>query len=116
MTKHIYITILSLLCTLSAFATDYGILVNSKTYYNATYKGKDQYTGTYDEYLAHVPVKKGDLLQLCQPFNTDARWAVALDKSSVSGFTYDSENERYLSNVEGCYDFYIKLKYGEDQL
>ena len=116
MTKHIYITILSLLCTLSAFATDYGILVNSKTYYNATYKGKDQYTGTYDEYLAHVPVKKGDLLQLCQPFNTDARWAVALDKSSVSGFTYDNENERYLSNVEGCYDFYIKLKYGEDQL
>jgi len=115
MNKRGLLVVLFLVCAIWAFA-QYGILVNSQTYYAAEYRGKDSNTGKYDEYLAHVPVKKGDLLQLCEPFNVDARWAVPLDQYSVNGFTYDSEHNRYRSSVEGCFDFYIKLLYGEDQL
>ena len=97
----------------SASAGNYGILVNGKTYFQAEYKGKDGMTGTYDEYLAHVSVKSGDYLQLYDA-EYKAKWVVDLDKYSVSGFTKGTD--RYTASVTGCYDFYIKLKYGEDQL
>ena len=101
-----------LFCSSFAWA-QYGILVNGETYYAAEHKGKDSNTGTYEEYMAHVPVKSGDYCQLC---NAEAReiWVVDLDTWSVAGF--ERKNDRYKVNVTGCYDFYIKLKYGEDQL
>lgn len=112
MKKRGFVAVLFLVCSVWVFA-QYGVLVNSKTYYAGTHV--DDNDG-YTQYLAHVPVQKGDYLQLCQPFNMDSRWAVALDKYSVSGFSYESDKERYTASVDGCFDFYIKLKYGEDQL
>ena len=44
----------------------------------------------------------------------NAIWAVALNTYSVEGFTLNGN--KYDVTVSGCYDFYIKLKYGEDEL
>ncbi len=82
-------------------------------YFAAEYRGKDTNTGTYDEYLAHVPVKSGDYFQLYDA-EYQAAWAVDLDTWSVAGFT--RKGDRYEASASGCYDCYIKLKYGEDQL
>ena len=113
--KKILIVLIALLGTIGSRAAGYGILVNGKTYYEANYRGKDDNTGQYDEYLAHVKVAKGDYCQLCD-LAYDAQWAVKLDTYSVAGFTYNESQNRYDVNVSGCYDFYIKLKYGDDQL
>ena len=72
---------LSSLFTLSA--AEYGILVNGTTYYAGSHV--DDNNG-FTQYLAHVSIQNGDFFQLCDPFN-DARWAVALDKYRVAGFT-----------------------------
>ena len=99
-----------------ASAADYyGVLVNGTTYFAADYKGKDGNTGEYDEYRAHVAFQAGDVFQLYNPVAKEA-WAVPLDKYTVSGFTYDGSKNRYTASVTGCYDCYIKLKYGADQL
>ena len=113
MKKRAVILFVTVLCALCAGAANYGILVNGKTYFAAEYRGKDANTGTYDEYLAHVNIQKGDYCQLCD-VDYEAQWAVDLDTWSVAGFRRDGN--RYTASVTGCYDFYIKLKYGEDQL
>ena len=95
------------------YAASYGILVNGKTYFAADYRGKDTNTGTYDEYLAHVQISSGDYFQLYDA-EYQAAWAVDLDTWSETGFTRNGD--RYEASVSGCYDCYIKLKYGEDQL
>ena len=112
MRKTIFLLI-AVCYALTVSADHYGILVNGKTYYAAEYKGKDTYTGQYDEYLAHVNVKSGDYLQL---YDADfkSRWAVTLDTHSKTGFT--KNGDKYTVSVTGCYDFYIKLKYQADQL
>ena len=102
-----------LLWTTLSYANSYGILVNGQIYFAAEYRGKDSNTGTYDEYLAHVALKSGDTFQLYD-VEYDARWAVDLDTWSVAGFTRSGDH--YTSSVTGCFDCYIKLKYGEDQL
>ena len=102
-----------LLSAVWSYAGSYGILVNGTTYFAAEYRGKDSMTGTYDEYLAHVQVASGDHFQLYDVEN-EAAWAVDLDTWSVAGFTRDGDH--YEASVSGCFDCYIKLKYGEDQL
>ena len=104
---------LMLLWTTLSYANSYGILVNGQIYFAAEYRGKDSNTGTYDEYLAHVALKSGDTFQLYD-VEYDARWAVDLDTWSIAGFTRSGDH--YTSSVTGCFDCYIKLKYGEDQL
>ena len=111
--KKTGLMIIALLCAMTGWAAGYGILVNGKTYFEAEYKGKDANTGTYDEYLAHVKVNSGDYIQLYD-IGYQAAWAVELDQYSVAGFT--RAGDRYTTTNTGCYDFYIKLKYGEDQL
>ena len=110
--KKIFTLAIVLLCASLSYA-QYGILVNGKTYFAAEYRGKDDITGTYDEYLAHVSVKSGDYCQLYD-VEYDSRWAVDLDTYSVAGFKRDGN--KYTVSVTGCYDFYIKLKYEADQL
>ena len=88
----------------------YGILVNGKTYFAGT---KVANNGDYEQHLAHVSVKAGDYCQLYD-LDNKAAWAVALDTWSEKGFT--KSGDRYNVTVTGCYDFYIKLKYGADQL
>ena len=93
-------------------AASYGILVNGKMYFAGSLQ--DEFEG-FTQYLAHVQVKSGDY---CQLYDADSKaaWAVALNTYSVAGFTYDASANRYTVSVDGCYDFYIKLKYKADEL
>ena len=92
------------------FGQSYGILVNGTTYYAGSAVG--EYEG-FTQYLAHVPLQAGDYCQLYDADN-EAAWAVTLNTWSVEGFV--KNNDRYDVSVSGCYDFYIKLKYGADEL
>ena len=108
--KKIFTLFAAVLCAASMFGQSYGILVNGKTYFAGT--KVDEFEG-FTQYLAHVQVANGDQLQLCDAENR-AVWAVDLNASSVAGF--EREGDHYNATVSGCYDFYIKLKYQQDQL
>ena len=112
--KKYCILMMMCLCAWGMQAENYGILVNGTTYYAGTHMDEKDAQGR-DQYRAHVQVSSGDHLQL---YNAESKsaWAVALDTWSVDGFTYDQTNKRYNATVSGCYDFYIKLKYEDDQL
>lgn len=109
--KKILFLLAATMIAAGAFAQSYGILVNGKTYFAGTHV--DDFDG-FTQYLAHVPVKSGDYCQLCDAGNDYATWAVSLDGASVAGFTLSGD--RYNVTADGCFDFYIKLKYGQDQL
>ncbi|MEE1069616.1 MAG: hypothetical protein U0K81_03990, partial [Paludibacteraceae bacterium] len=100
------------LCALVMNAQSFGILVYGDTYFAGEPAG--EYEG-FTQYLAHVQVNNGDKLQLYDAANK-AAWAVALNSYSVAGFTYDATAACYTASVSGCYDFYIKLKWKEDEL
>jgi alpha-amylase len=108
--KKFFLILAAFVSAMSLQAASYGILVNDTVYFAGTPSG--QYEG-FDQYLAHVKVKAGDKLTLCDAEN-DAKWVVPLNEYSVAGFTLNKDH--YDATVTGCYDFYIKLKYGEDQL
>ena len=111
--KKTSLILAAMLCAAMGWAQSYGILVNGKMYYAASYEGPDPFGGGFEQYLSHVQVSNGDKLQLYDADNK-AAWAVDLDVSSVAGFTRDGDH--YNVTVSGCYDFYIKLKYEADQL
>ena len=113
--KKTGLILMAMLCCSMGWAASYGILVNGKMYFAADYKGPDGAGEGFEEYLAHVQVKNGDYCQLYD-LDNKAAWAVALNTYSVAGFTYDATNNRYNVSVDGCYDFYIKLKYEQDEL
>lgn len=108
--KKIFSIFAALLMTLSVSAASYGILVNSRYYYPGTMV--DEFEG-FTQYLAHVQLNAGDYCQLCDAENK-AVWAVEINTASVDGFTLNGQ--RYEVSVSGCYDFYIKLKYQQDEL
>ena len=110
--KKIFAFFAALCVTVCMSAANYGILVNGKIYFAGSLV--DEFEG-FTQYLAHVKVAKGDYCQLYDADNK-AAWAVELNTYSVSGFTYDAANQRYNVNVDGCYDFYIKLKWQADEL
>jgi hypothetical protein len=108
--RKIFTVFAALMMAWSMSAASYGILVNGTTYFAGT--PTSEYEG-FTQYLAHVPVKSGDKVQLCD-LDNKAAWAVTLNTSSVEGFTLSDDH--YDVTVTGCYDFYIKLKYQQDQL
>ena len=108
--RKIFTLFAAVLFAAGMFAQSYGILVNGTTYFAGTLV--DEYEG-FTQYRAHVPVQSGDHLLLCD-FDNKATWAVPLNTSSVEGFTLNGE--QYEASVDGCFDFYIKLKYQQDQL
>ncbi|MBQ7258496.1 MAG: hypothetical protein IJS57_00940 [Paludibacteraceae bacterium] len=108
--KKIYALFAAMLMTVSMSAASYGILVNGKTYFAGEPAG--EFEG-FSQYLAHVQVKAGDFCQLCDADNK-AVWAVDINPASVAGFTRNGN--QYDVTVDGCYDFYIKLKYEHDEL
>lgn len=108
--KKIFSIFAAALMTLSMSAASYGILVNGNTYFAGTHT--DDFEG-FQQYLAHVQLNAGDFCQLCDAENR-AVWAVDLNPASVAGFTRNGD--KYEVSVSGCYDFYIKLKYQEDEL
>ncbi len=93
-------------------AASYGILVNGKMYFAGSLQ--DEFEG-FTQYLARVQVKNGDYCQLYD-LDNKAAWAVPLNTYSVPGFAYDGTNQRYNVTVDGCFDFYIKLKWEADEL
>lgn len=105
-----YALFAAILVTLSMSAASYGILVNGTTYFAGEPAG--EFEG-FQQYLAHVQVKAGDFCQLCDAENK-AVWAVDINPASVAGFTRNGN--QYSVTVDGCYDFYIKLKYEQDEL
>lgn len=113
--KKVFLMMAALMVSMLMQAASYGILVNGKMYFAADYKGPDGAGEGFEEYLAHVQVHNGDY---CQMYDLDnkAAWAKPLNTWSVAGFAYDQTNDRYSVSVDGCYDFYIKLKYGADEL
>lgn len=111
--KKISVIWMMLLCATMSWAAGYGILVNGKMYFAATYEGPDPYGEGFEQYLSHVQIANGDKVQLYDAENK-AAWAVDLNTSSVTGFTRNGDH--YDATVSGCYDFYIKLKYEADQL
>ena len=113
--KKIITFIFAVLCVTMSFAQSYGILVNGKMYYAASYEGPDPYGEGFEQYLAHVQVSSGDYCQLYD-YDNKAAWAKPLNASSASGFTYDEATQRYNVTTTGCYDFYIKLKWEADEL
>jgi hypothetical protein len=108
--KKIFSIFAAALMTLSMSAASYGILVNGNTYFAGTHT--DDFEG-FQQYLAHVQLNAGDYCQLCDAENR-AVWAVDLNPASVAGFTRNGD--KYEVSVSGCYDFYIKLKYQQDEL
>ncbi len=110
MKKRISIILMMVLCATMSWAASYGILVNGKMYYQGA--KVDEFEG-FTQYLANVQVVSGDKLQLYD-YENKAGWAVDLNTYSESGFTRDGDH--YNATVSGCYAFYIKLKYQEDEL
>ena len=108
--KKLYAFFAAMLMTLNMSAASYGILVNGTTYFAGEPAG--EFEG-FQQYLAHVQVKTGDFCQLCDAENK-AVWAVDINPASVTGFTRNGN--QYSVAVDGCFDFYIKLKYEQDEL
>ena len=111
--KKVFLMMAALMVSVLLQAASYGILVNGKMYFAATYEGPDPYGEGFEQYLSHVQIANGDKVQLYDAENK-AAWAVDLNTSSVTGFTRNGDH--YDATVSGCYDFYIKLKYEADQL
>ena len=109
MKRFLNLIVLECACA-SVWASNYGILVNGNTYFAGEPAG--EYEG-FQQYLAHVQVSNGDQFQLYDAEN-QAAWAVDLNTYSVAGFTRSGDH--YVSSVSGCYDFYIKLKWEQDEL
>ena len=108
--KKTVLCIAAVLCATLSFAQSYGILVNGNCYYAGEPAG--EFEG-FTQYLAHVQVSAGDYVQLYD-YENEAAWAVDLNTHSVAGFTRNGS--KYDVTAAGCYDFYIKLKWQQDEL
>ena len=101
-----------------AFADgSYGIAVNGTTYYAGT-ENPSPGDPSFKEFMVlGLSLNAGDKFQLWDPSGNDGKgagWAVDLDGASVSAIKRDGDH--YECSEAGCFDFYIKLKYGADQL
>ncbi|MGM9747082.1 MAG: leucine-rich repeat protein [Paludibacteraceae bacterium] len=94
-------------------AASYGILVNGTTYFACTLNTGNSDPDLTEYMVLGVPLKSGDYFQLYDQENATA-WTVTLDSYSTSSVTLSSD--RYNCTSDGCYDFYIKLQVGNDQL
>lgn len=108
-----YVFILFVAVSLSVHAQSYGILVNDTMYYAATLNTSAQDPSFTEYQVLKLPLHAGDKFALCDKDNR-AVWAVLLDSYSTSNVALQSDV--YTCFQEGCYDFYIKLKYQQDQL
>ncbi len=91
--------------------SDYGILIGTRIV-KATYVGEKD---GYSEHLVKAHVNEGDSCKLINTYD-NATWMPQLDAFSVATFTLSADSSCVVCSQAGCYDFYIKLKYGADQL
>ena len=108
--KRLFSTLFAIVLALLSWAAPYGILVNGQTFIEGEAAG--EFEG-FTQYLAHVQVSAGDYCQLYDK-GYSAAWAVDVNSYSVAGFKRNGN--KIDVSVNGCYDFYIKLKYEADEL
>ncbi len=104
-----------MLCAAVMFAQEglsYGVLVNGNTLFRAEYKGVSSISGL-PEYNAKAAMVAGDKCVLVNLSNGDT-WTVPLDDASTKSISLGSGS--YVASADGCYDFWLKLSYGNDQL
>lgn len=111
--KKIFTLFAAAMMAVGMSAANYGIMVNGSDYH-AGDENPTPADPSFKEYMVlGLDLKAGDKCQLYDKDN-EAGWAVPLDGASTENITL-SDNQ-YNINKDGKYDFYIKLKYGEDQL
>ena len=111
--KKIFSLLAAAMFATGMYAASYGIMVNGKDYYPGE-QNPDPMDPSFQEYMVlGVSVSNGSTLQLWDKDN-NAGWAVDLDGASVSTIVRDGDH--YNCTADGCYDFYIKLKYQADEL
>ena len=104
---------LALVLPLALSAATYGIMINGNDFREGTLNTSPS-DPSYTEYMVlDVELNAEDVLQIYD-YDNQAGWAVDLDGASVAGIERDDDHYNCVS--EGCYSFYIKLKYEEDQL
>jgi len=112
--KKIFTIFAAAMMAVSLSAASFGILVNGKMYY-AGAENPSPADPSYQEYMVlGLSLKSGDYCQLCDAGSNYATWAVDLDGASSSAFSRN--DNKYDVSADGCYDFYIKIKMGADQL
>ena len=111
--KKSFLIVAVLLLAVAVNAASYGIMING-TDYHAGELNPTPLDPSFQEYqVLNVSVPANATLQLWDKDN-NAGWAVDLDGASVAGITRSGDH--YVCSTAGCYDFYIKLKYENDQL
>ena len=111
--RKILLLATAIICTLSLSAASYGIKVNGTDYHAGTLN-PSPLDPSFTEYsVLSVEIANGSTLQIWDADN-NAGWAVNLDGASVKTIVKDGNH--YNCTADGCYDFYIKLKWGNDQL
>ena len=111
--RKILLLATAIICTLSLSAASYGIKVNGTDYHAGTLN-PSPLDPSFTEYsVLSVEIANGSTLQIWDADN-NAGWAVDLDGASVKTIVRDGDH--YNCTADGCYDFYIKLKWGNDQL
>ena len=111
--KKIVAFLVVIMCASISSAQNFGILVHSKMYY----AGKENTTPldpSFQEFMVlGLSLKAGDKCQLYDGDYGNA-WTVNLDGASTSEISLGGGF--YNVSTTGCYDFYIKIKYENDQL
>lgn len=113
--KKIFTLFAAAMMTLSMSAASYGILVNSKMYYQAEALGEKDYQDR-DQYKVSVTLAQGDKWCVYDAEN-NASFTIPMEQGDGSAIGNFSEGAEYATcNVAGCYDFYIKLKWEDNSL
>ena len=93
---------------------EYGVLVNGNQLFRGTFT--ERLEGSYiAQFLASVRLQEGDYFQLINLFHSDnATWRPQLEEGGSSGsFSIDETHNAIACNVNGCYDIYMKIHYGQ---
>lgn len=93
-------------------STSYAIRVNGTTNYPAEHKGPSSVDPSYDEYMASVQLKAGDTFVTYDLVN-NAGWVMEIEPyGEYANFEVGTSSVK--CTKDGCYDFYIKMKYQAD--
>lgn len=107
-------TLLAAMLVAASMSAQFGIAVNGAMYYQGTENPNPQDPSFREYMVLGLQLHSGDYCQLCDAGSNYATWAVDLDGASVSAISRNGD--KYSVSVDGCYDFYIKIKNQNDQL
>ncbi len=114
MRKVFSFIMVALMSIITLNAAPFGIIVNGKHYFAGTENFAPMDPSFQEWMVLNVPLKSGDVLALYDE-GSKSSLAVTLDQASTSGISKTSDTQ-YSCIADGCYDFYIKLKYQANQL